>query len=86
MILWNSGKLLRVRRRQHVADSLNKPARPFDGCGGLFCRKFGTGAGLVIGNGFEVVGLGKKNPLVMRKGRIVLAQAYKFDFERLYGS
>ena len=60
---------------QSLADNTNKSACSFEGCGGLLRRNLGTGAGLVIGNSFQVIGLRKKNSLVGRKARIVLGQA-----------
>ena len=46
--------------------------------GRLLRRNLGAGSGLIVGNGFEIVGVGQKGSQLGREIHVVLCQALKF--------
>ena len=72
-------RTMSARGCQHLADSRNEFAGCFDCVNGLLRLDLGNGSGIVIGNGFEVVGTGQKAALLHCKTRVILGKAQKFD-------
>ena len=61
--------------RQNGRDGFDKPARRIDAGTGKLGRNIGIGAGLVIGNGFQIIGAAEEGLQLRIEGRLVLHQA-----------
>jgi len=60
--------------RQKPGDDIDKPVRRLDCGAGKFGRYARAGAGLIIGNGLEVIGAAEESAQLQVKTRLVLRQ------------
>jgi hypothetical protein len=68
-------------RREQTRDTFDKPLRGLDRLARSLRRHVRTGAGEIIGNGFELVSAGKERPQAGINARIVSHQPRKFPLD-----